>query len=131
MRRRILLSLLLLLLVPAYASSQDDKFLKRLQGEWEGDGTALGGAARLRIKWEWVLDNKFLRLSLRSEMSAADGARRLFEGQAYYRPSGVDKYVAHWFDSRGVTRSHAGRSYRRELLSDHGVYQIGDEYARS
>ncbi len=103
MRRRILLSLLLLLLVPAYASSQDDKFLKRLQGEWEGDGTALGGAARLRIKWEWVLDNKFLRLSLRSEMSAADGARRLFEGQAYYRPSGVDKYVAHWFDSRGVT----------------------------
>ena len=103
MRRRIWLSFLLLLLVPAYASPQDDKFLKRLHGDWEGNGTALGGAARLRIKWEWVLANKFLRLHLKSEMSAAGGAMRVFEGQAYYRPDGVDKYVAHWFDSRGVT----------------------------
>jgi hypothetical protein len=103
MRRRIWLSLWLLLLIPTYASSQDDKFLKRLQGDWEGDGTALGGTARLRIKWEWVLENKFLRLNLKSEMSAAGGAKRVFEGQAYYRSDGVDKYVAHWFDSRGVT----------------------------
>ena len=36
-------------------------------------------------------------------MSAANGARRVFEGQAYYRSNGIDKYVAHWFDSRGVT----------------------------
>ncbi len=57
----------------------------------------------MRIKWEWVLENKFLRLTLKNEMSAADGAKRLFEGQAYYRPDGVDRYVAHWFDSRGVT----------------------------
>lgn len=103
MRRRICVSLLLLLLVPAYASSQEDKFLNRLQGEWEGDGRALGGPAHLRVKWEWVLENKFLRLTLKSEMTAANGAKRLFEGQAYYRPDGADKYVAHWFDSRGVT----------------------------
>src|SRR5687767_67652 len=103
MRRRIWLSFLLLLLVPAYASPQDDKFLKRLQGDWEGEGKALGGAARLRIKWEWVLENKFLRLSLKSEIAGADGAKRVFEGQAYYRPDGVDKYAAHWFDSRGMT----------------------------
>ena len=103
MRRRVWLSLLLLLLVPAHASSQEDKFLQRLQGDWEGEGQAFGGPARLRVKWEWVLENKFLRLSLKSEMSAADGAKRLFEGQAYYRPDGADKYVAHWFDSRGVT----------------------------
>lgn len=103
MRRRIWLSLLLLLLVPAHASSQEDKFLQRLQGDWEGEGRAFGGPARLRVKWEWVLENKFLRLSLKNEMSAADGAKRLFEGQAYYRSDGADKYVAHWFDSRGVT----------------------------
>jgi hypothetical protein len=103
MRRRVLLSLLLLLLVPAFASSQEDKFLKRLQGDWEGEGKAFGGAARLRIKWEWVLDNKFFRLSLKSEMSGADGAKRMFEGQAYYRAGANDRYDAHWFDSRGVT----------------------------
>jgi len=103
MRRRVCVSFLLLFLIPVFASSQQDNFLKRLQGDWEGDGTAMGGAAHLRIKWEWVLDNKFLRLTLKSDMTAANGARRVFEGQAYYRSSGVDKYLAHWFDSRGVT----------------------------
>lgn len=103
MRQCVWVSLLLLLVVPGLASSQEDKFLQRLQGDWEGAGQAFGGPARLRVKWEWVLENKFLRLSLKSEMSAADGAKRLFEGQAYYRSDGADKYVAHWFDSRGVT----------------------------
>jgi len=103
MRRRVCLSLFLVFLLPAYASSQQDNFLKRLHGDWEGEGTALGGAAHLLIKWEWVLDNKFLRLTLKSDMSEANGARRVFEGQAYYRSNGVDKYIAHWFDSRGVT----------------------------
>jgi hypothetical protein len=103
MRRRVYLSLLLLFLVPVFASSQQDKFLNRLQGDWEGDGNALGGTAHLRIKWEWVLDNKFLRLTLKSEISVANGTKRVFEGQAYYRSNGVDKYSAQWFDSRGVT----------------------------
>ena len=103
MRRRFCLSLLLLFVAPIFASAQEDNFLKRLQGDWAGDGTAFGGTARLQIKWEWVLDNKFLRLHLKSEMSAADGVKRSFEGQAYYRSAGVDKYGAHWFDSRGVT----------------------------
>jgi len=102
-RRCVCLSLFLLFLIPVVASSQQDNFLKRLQGDWEGDGTAMGGAAHLRIKWEWVLDNRFLRLTLKSDMTLANGVRRAFEGQAYYRSNGVDKYVAHWFDSRGVT----------------------------
>jgi len=101
--KTVLFALLLLVLVPVQSSSQDDRFLKRLQGDWEGEGQAFGGPARLRIKWEWVLDNKFLRLSLKSEMSAANEKSRVFEGQAYYRPDGGDKYIAHWFDSRGVT----------------------------
>lgn len=102
MRRCVCVSLLLLFLIPVLASPQQDKFLSRLQGDWEGDGKALGGTAHLRIKWEWVLDNKFLRLTLKSEMTTANGAKRVFEGQAYYRSNGADKYAAHWFDSRGV-----------------------------
>ena len=85
------------------ALSQTDKFLSRLHGEWEGEGKAFGGAALMRIKWEWVLDNKFLRLSLRNEISAPNGAKQIFQGQAYYRSNGVDKYAAHWFDSRGIS----------------------------
>ncbi len=95
--------LLLILLAPVYALPQRDNFLSRLHGDWEGEGKAFGGAARMRLKWEWVLDNKFLRLSLRNEISGSDGAKQIFEGQAYYRSAGVDKYAAHWFDSRGTT----------------------------
>ncbi len=100
--RIVSLLLLVLLLAPVQASAQTDKFLSRLHGDWEGEGKAFGGAARLRVKWEWVLDNKFLRLSLRNEISGANGAKQLFEGQAYYRSAG-DKYLGHWFDSRGTT----------------------------
>lgn len=104
MRTRIVaLSVLLVLLFPVQGLSQNDKFLGRLHGDWEGEGKAFGGAARLQIKWEWVLDNKFLRLTMRSEISAPNRPRQIFEGQAYYRSNGVDKYVAHWFDSRGVS----------------------------
>ena len=96
-------SLLLLLAFPVYAAAQHDKFLNSLKGDWEGEGKAFGGASLLRLKWEWVLDNKFLRLTLRNEISMADGTKQVFEGQAYYRSAGVDKYQAHWFDSRGTT----------------------------
>lgn len=97
------LLVLLLPIMPSPGSAQGDKFLARLEGSWEGEGKAFGMAARLRIKWEWVLENKFLRLSLRNEMNAADGQKQIFEGQAYYRSAGGDKYEAHWFDSRGIT----------------------------
>lgn len=101
--RIVLLSLLLVLVFPIYASAQTDKFLISLKGDWVGEGKAFGGAALMRLKWEWVLNNKFLRLTLRNEISAPDGTKQIFEGQAYYRSAGVDKYQAHWFDSRGTT----------------------------
>lgn len=101
--RIVALVLLVLFLAPAQASSQHDKFLNSLKGDWEGEGKAFGGAAHLRLKWEWVLDNKFLRLTLRNEINAPNRPKQIFEGQAYYREAGVDKYQAHWFDSRGTS----------------------------
>jgi lipocalin len=90
---------LLLLFVP----SQSNQFLSRLEGSWQGDGKAFGMAANMQLKWEWVLNKKFLRLSLKNEMSAPNGQKQVFEGQAYYQATAADKYEAHWFDSRGVT----------------------------
>jgi len=102
-KRSTYLSLFLVLLVSAPVFSQQDKFLNSLQGEWHGEGKAFGGAALMQIKWEWVLNNKFLRLTMRNEISAPNRPKQIFEGKAYYRENGVDKYAAHWFDSRGVT----------------------------
>ena len=94
-----LFAVVLLLFVP----SQNNQFLSRLEGSWQGDGKAFGMAANMQLKWEWVLNKKFLRLSLKNEMSTPNGQKQVFEGQAYYQATGADKYEAQWFDSRGVT----------------------------
>lgn len=93
-----LVTILLLLLVPFQATSQSPEFLSRLEGSWQGDGKTLGMAANMRLKWEWVLNKKFLRLSLKNEMSRPNGQKQVFEGEAYYHASSAD---GHWFDSRG------------------------------
>lgn len=95
--------ILILLLTPWLTSAQNHQFLSRLEGSWQGEGKALGMAANLQIQWEWVLNKKFLRLTLKNEMSTPNGQKQVFEGQAYYQASGGDKFEAHWFDSRGVT----------------------------
>ncbi|MFN2511704.1 MAG: hypothetical protein ABR568_09700 [Pyrinomonadaceae bacterium] len=105
------ISLICILLSPllfftnASAQAPAEAFLKRFEGTWQGDGRAFGMAARLHLKWEWVLGDKFLRLSLRNEMRTANGQTQVFEGHAYYRPVGPPngfKYEARWFDSRGT-----------------------------
>ena len=103
MRNRIArLSLALLLLVPGAAYPQSDSVFKRLHGSWSGEGKTLEMPATLRMTWEWVLGEKFLRLSLKNEMKAASGQVQLFEGHAYYQPS-ESKCEGTWFDSRGIS----------------------------
>jgi hypothetical protein len=102
MRRQTLIGLALLLLVPGTAYSQSDNIFKRLRGSWSGEGKTLEMPATLRMSWEGVLGEKFLRLSLRNEMKAASGQVQLFEGHAYYQPT-EGKCEGTWFDSRGMT----------------------------
>jgi hypothetical protein len=90
----------------ANGQSEIDPVLQRFQGSWQGDGKAFGRNARLQMKWEHVLGNKFVRLSLRNEMSRTAGQTQVFEGHAYYQPVGSAqpaRYGARWFDSRGMS----------------------------
>ena len=96
---------LLLVFSSGYAQSTEP-LVNRFSGIWRGEGKAFGMTARLDMKWEQVLENKFVRLSLRNEMQNANGQKRVFEGHAYYQPVGAvtdGKYEARWFDSRGVS----------------------------
>jgi hypothetical protein len=95
-------SLALLLLVPATVYPQSDSLFKRLHGSWSGEGKTLEMPATLRMTWEWVLGEKFLRLNLKNEMKTASGQVQLFEGHAYYQPSEA-KCEGTWFDSRGTS----------------------------
>jgi hypothetical protein len=85
----------------ARAANQLDSYLSRLQGVWNGDGTAFGGKATVQQKWEWVLGDKFFRLSLKYEIKGADGKTQVFEGHGYYKAKGEGKYEGQWFDLQG------------------------------
>jgi hypothetical protein len=95
------LALLLIFFVHGSVLSQGEPLVKRLEGAWQGQGKAFGRPANVQIKFEWVLGNKFLRLSLKNEMTGASGQVQVFEGHAYYRPQAEGKFDAKWFDSRG------------------------------
>jgi hypothetical protein len=97
--KRLLPLIALFASVSVYANQQSNQFLSRLEGNWQGNGKTLGMAANLQLKWEWVLNKKFLRLTLKNEMSTPNGQKQVFEGQAYYHASAAE---AHWFDSRGI-----------------------------
>lgn len=96
----VLTSLLLLLGSPNAVVASDD-FLNQLRGDWSGEGTAFGANATVKQKWEWVLAQKFFRLTLRYEVKTANGGTQLFEGHGYYKPKGNSLYEGQWFDVQG------------------------------
>jgi hypothetical protein len=126
-----LLPAVLFLFMCRPAASHEDSFLNRLQGTWQGEGQAYGRPNHLLMKWEWVLGKKFLRLSLKNEMTTTNGQKQLFEGQAFYQPVGEGKHEARWFDSRGVSMSikaHAEGNALIALWSAPGLEQGRSTY---
>jgi hypothetical protein len=85
----------------ARPANQLDPYLSRLQGVWIGEGTAFGGKSTVQQKWEWVLGDKFFRLSLKYEIKGSDGKTQVFEGHGYYNARGEGKYEGQWFDLQG------------------------------
>lgn len=98
-----LLFVWLLALTPIVAAPNETASLKSLEGSWAGDGNFMGNAARLELKYEWVLNGKFLRLSLKSDSRTAAGAQQIFEGHVYYEAKSDGSTSGTWFDSRGVS----------------------------
>jgi uncharacterized protein YodC (DUF2158 family) len=90
--------------------------LKRLEGTWAGDGKFMGNAARLELRYEWVLNGKFLRLSLKNDSKTPAGERQVFEGHVYYEPKSDGSVSGTWFDSRGVSFAVKG-SFEGDTLT--------------
>ena len=76
-----------------------DPLLTRFAGEWSGEGTVLNQPSRISITWTWELGGQFLRLTFRNELP-----KSVFEGHAYYRPTGDGRYRGMWFDNSGMFR---------------------------
>ena len=98
----VCLAMIALLCPMVAGQSEADDLFNRLEGNWKGDGKALGAVAYLQIKWERVLSKKFVKLSLRNERKVDKGPQ-VFEGHAYYPVGGKGTLEARWFDSRGLS----------------------------
>ena len=103
MTKPIALLFVLLLAVQHVNAVDEVASLKRLEGTWIGDGKLMGNDARLELKYEWVLNGKFLRLSLKNDSRTAAGAQQVFEGHVYYEAKSDGSINGTWFDSRGVS----------------------------
>lgn len=98
-----LLCALLIAFNLSFAAVEETANLKRLTGTWLGEGKLMGNPARLELKYEWVLNGKFLRLSLKNESKTPSGEQQVFEGHVYYEPKSDGNLSGVWFDSRGVS----------------------------
>jgi len=121
-------------LVLTLASSE--ALLDRFTGDWKGEGRVLGMESRLTMRWEPVLDGRFVKLSFRNEMRNASAETQVFEGHAYYKPDGIGHYRGTWFDSSGALRPIEASAEGDALTSDWGtaetergrtVYRLTDD----
>jgi hypothetical protein len=108
--------MLLVLSVLQATPASRDPLLARLEGRWEGSGTVLNTAAKVRLTWDWTLDQQFVRLTFENQM----GPRR-FEGHAYYRALGGGRYRGVWFDNSGMTRPIEARQDGEALVAAWGT----------
>lgn len=103
------------------AESEKDAVSTNLIGSWKGEGKAFGMRSRVEMKWESVLDKKFVRLQYKTEMRSANGETQIFEGYAFYKFLGDGKYRAVWFDSSGDLHPVSAVFDKSTLTSDWGT----------
>ena len=89
----------LLLALVFSLQANGDALLSRFAGNWAGSGTVLNQPARVFVSWTWQLDGQFIRVTFKNELP-----KSTFEGHAYYRPVGGDRYRGMWFDNSGMFR---------------------------
>jgi hypothetical protein len=108
--------LLSIVLIAALGQTGQDQLLSRLAGQWSGTGTVLKQPSKISITWTWELNGQFLRLTFRNEMP-----KTVFEGHAYYRPTGEGRYRGMWFDNSGMFRPLDARGEGDALVSTWGT----------
>jgi hypothetical protein len=82
------------------AQNSSTQFLSKLEGVWEGKGTAMGAVSDVTMKWEKTLADKFYKISYKMQMSF-NARSQLFEGMGLYKPVKEGGYEGTWFDSGG------------------------------
>lgn len=82
-------------------ATTNDRFLSRIVGDWRGEGTFSKASSQGWGKWEAVLEENFVRFSVKFEIKTDAGSTRTFAGHAYYSTITHGEILGHWFDSEG------------------------------
>jgi len=104
--RYVLLSIVIICsFITDVATAQEAVIFDKFIGEWYGEGELFGNKAEFKMKWEWVLDRKFVHLIFQNKMLSSNGAYRILKAQAFYQITDTDEIQGTWFDSRGTVLS--------------------------
>jgi hypothetical protein len=94
------ITILIILLIVGHAQAQPSKdFTNNVLGAWVGTGTLFQQKASFGMKWENVLNSKFIKLSFENRFVDQSGVERIMKANAYYN---VKQNKGYWFDTRGV-----------------------------
>ena len=119
-RTNLTLTLLITLLAPLCTqrvSAQEVLVIHQFIGAWEGHGTLFGADATFSMKWEWVLEKQFVRLTFQNKMQSSEGVERILKAQAFYKPIGAGRFEGTWFDSRGMVLPLKGSAEQTTLTT--------------
>ncbi len=92
----IALAMLAIPLTSQCQENVDDPWVmvRTLEGHWEGEGTGFGQSSAVSHNWEFVINDKFLRLSTKSVSAMPSGESELHEDVGYVS----------WSEAEGVLR---------------------------
>ena len=117
LRNLVLLTVILGPFEPQGVHAQETSVVHHFIGVWEGHGELFGSDAAFSMEWEWVLDERFVRLTFQNSVAGRDGTEGTLEAQAFYRPIGAAEFEGTWFDSRGVSLPLTGSVENATLTS--------------
>ncbi len=80
-------------------TQSEKSFSEDILGDWAGNGTLFGQEAQFTMKWEQVLNKKFLKLEFKNQFADKSGTERIMTASAYYD---VEQKRGYWFDSRAM-----------------------------
>ncbi len=83
------------------AIAEDESMLLKFEGEWRSEGVAFGAPTKGWMTWRLTLDDQFVRLDYKIQWQSKSDVTQVFQGVAYYKVGGGDKFDAFWADSIG------------------------------
>ena len=89
-------------------AQKKERTIESFVGVWEGEGKRFGNDAKFKMKWQLILDQKFLQLTFSNQINTENQVMPAFKAIGIYKMGDSGQYPGKWFDSRGVVQELEG-----------------------